>query len=417
MNSISGIRVIRKISGMQTAKRLEGIGEYYFSQKLREIDELNKQGKQIINLGIGSPDLPPHPDVIKTLQEESAKPNTHAYQSYKGSPVLRKAISDWYKKWYAVELNADTEILPLIGSKEGIMHICMTYLNDGDLVLVPNPGYPTYRSAVKLAGGICVDYDLNEENNYQPDFIEIEKQLESLNSEVGALVASPDGGSRKGAVKLMFVNYPQMPTGQLPDKKLFEQLVAFGRKTGILIIHDNPYSFILNEHPMSLLSIDGAKDCVLELNSLSKSQNMAGWRVGMLCGSKERIEEVLRFKSNMDSGMFLPVQLAAATALNLGQDWYDSVNKIYRERREKVFELLDLLQCVYSKEQAGMFVWAKIPAKYKTGYELSDEVLYNKNLFITPGGIFGNAGDGYIRVSLCAPVERFEEAIKRISAK
>ncbi|MEJ8816382.1 pyridoxal phosphate-dependent aminotransferase [Lacibacter sp. H407] len=383
---------------IQTAKRLDGIGEYYFSQKLREIDELNKQGKQIINLGIGSPDLPPHPDVVKTLQEESVKPNVHGYQSYKGSIVLRKAMSDWYKKWYNVELNPDTEILPLIGSKEGIMHICMTYLNEGDEVLVPNPGYPTYRSAVKLAGGVCVDYDLKEANNYAPDFAALE-------------------AADLSKVKLMFVNYPQMPTGQVPEHKLFEQLVAFAKKTGILIIHDNPYSFILNENPMSLLSIEGAKDCVLELNSLSKSSNMAGWRVGMLSGAKERIDEVLRFKSNMDSGMFLPLQLAAATALNLGKDWYDGVNKIYRERREKVFELLDLLNCVYSKDQVGMFVWAKTPAKYKTGYELSDEVLYNSNVFITPGGIFGNAGDGYIRVSLCAPVTRFEEAIERISAK
>lgn len=380
---------------IQTAKRLDGIGEYYFSQKLREIDELNKQGKQIINLGIGSPDLPPHPDVVKTLQEESVKPNVHGYQSYKGSIVLRKAMSDWYRKWYNVELNPDTEILPLIGSKEGIMHICMTYLNEGDEVLVPNPGYPTYRSAVKLAGGVCVDYDLKEANNYAPDFAALET-------------------TDLSKVKLMFVNYPQMPTGQVPERSLFEQLVAFGKKTGILIIHDNPYSFILNENPMSLLSIDGAKDCVLELNSLSKSSNMAGWRVGMLSGAKERIDEVLRFKSNMDSGMFLPLQLAAATALNLGKDWYDGVNKIYRERREKVFELLDLLNCVYSKDQVGMFVWAKIPAKYKTGYELSDEVLYTSNVFITPGGIFGNAGDGYIRVSLCAPVTRFEEAIERI---
>ena len=383
---------------MQTAKRLDGIGEYYFSQKLREIEELNKQGKQIINLGIGSPDLPPHPDVIKVLQEESAKPNVHGYQSYKGSIVLRKAMSDWYKKWYNVELNPDTEVLPLIGSKEGIMHICMTYLNDGDEVLVPNPGYPTYRSAVKLAGGVCVDYDLTEANNYAPDFAALE-------------------ASDLSKVKLMFVNYPQMPTGQAADKKLFEALVAFGKKTGILIIHDNPYSFILNENPMSLLSIEGAKDCVLELNSLSKSSNMAGWRVGMLSGAKERIDEVLRFKSNMDSGMFLPLQLAAAKALSLDKDWYDGVNAIYRERREKVFELLDLLNCDYSKEQVGMFVWAKIPAKYKTGYEVSDEVLYGSNVFITPGGIFGNAGDGYIRVSLCAPVSRFEDAIARINQK
>jgi aspartate/methionine/tyrosine aminotransferase len=382
---------------MKTAKRLDGIGEYYFSQKLREIEELNKQGKQIINLGIGSPDLPPHPEVIKTLQEEAAKPNTHAYQSYKGSPVLRKAFADWYHNWYGVELSAETEILPLIGSKEGIMHICMTYLDKKDEVLVPNPGYPTYRSAVKLAGGKCVEYELKEKNNYAPDFNKLEKKDLSK-------------------VKLMFVNYPQMPTGQLPTKKLFEDLVAFGKKHDILIIHDNPYSFILNENPVSLLSVDGAKDVVIELNSLSKSHNMAGWRVGVLCGAKERIEEVLRFKSNMDSGMFLPLQLAAAKALTLGKEWQDEVNSIYRERREKVFELLETLNCVYSKEQAGMFVWARIPSTHKTGFELSDEVLYGANVFITPGGIFGTAGDKYIRVSLCAPVSRFEESLQRINS-
>jgi LL-diaminopimelate aminotransferase len=380
---------------MQTAKRLEGIGEYYFSQKLREIDELNKQGKAVINLGIGSPDLPPHPEVIKVLQEESTKLNVHAYQSYKGSLVLRKAISDWYKNWYQVSLDADTEILPLIGSKEGIMHICMTYLNEGDKVLVPNPGYPTYRSAVKLAGGVCVDYDLKEVNNYAPDF---------------AALAATDLSN----VKLLFVNYPQMPTGQLPTKELFNQLVAFGKQHGILIIHDNPYSFILNDNPMSLLSVEGAKDCVLELNSLSKSQNMAGWRVGLLAGAKKRIEEVLRFKSNMDSGMFLPLQLAAAKALSLGKDWYDGVNAVYRKRREKVFELLQLLNCEFSTAQAGMFVWAKIPGNYKTGFELSDAVLHGAGVFITPGGIFGNAGDGFVRVSLCSPEEKFEESIQRI---
>ena len=383
---------------IETSKRLEGIGEYYFSQKLREIDELNKQGKNIINLGIGSPDMPPHPDVIKTLQDESAKPNVHAYQSYKGSPVLRKAMSDWYQKWYGVDLDPNTEILPLIGSKEGIMHTCMTYLNKGDEVLVPNPGYPTYRSAVMLAGGKCKEYKLREKNNYEPDFDRLSKK--SLKK-----------------VKLMFVNYPQMPTGQLPSKELFEKLVAFGKENKILIIHDNPYSFILNENPMSLLSVKGAKECVIELNSLSKSQNMAGWRVGMLCGSKERIEEVLRFKSNMDSGMFLPVQLAAAKALTLGKDWHDEVNKVYRERRNKVFELLEILNCKFSKDQAGLFVWAKIPSTYKSGYELSDDVLYNSNVFITPGGIFGDAGEKYVRVSLCAPVEKFEDSINRIRTK
>lgn len=380
---------------MEVAKRLNGIGEYYFSQKLREIDELNKAGRNVINLGIGSPDLPPHPDVIKILQEESAKPNVHAYQSYKGSPLLRKAISEWYQKWYNVQLNPDTEILPLIGSKEGIMHICMTYLNKRDEVLVPNPGYPTYRSAVKLAGGRCVEYKLREKNSYEPDFKELEK-------------------NKLPKVKLMFVNYPQMPTGQMPNKVFFEKLVAFGRKHNILIVHDNPYSFILNDNPMSLLSIDGAKNCVIELNSLSKSHNMAGWRVGVLCGAKERIEEVLRFKSNMDSGMFLPVQLAAAKALQLGKEWHNEVNTVYRERREKVFELLQLLDCEFSKKQAGLFVWAKIPSTYNDGYVLSDEVLYKSNVFITPGSIFGSAGKKYIRISLCSPEEKFEEAIQRI---
>lgn len=378
-----------------TAKRLNGIGEYYFSRKLREIDELNRQGRQVINLGIGSPDLPPHPDVIEVLQRESAKPNVHAYQNYKGVSALRKAFAEWYEKWYHVNLDPDTDILPLIGSKEGIMHICMTYLDDGDQVLVPNPGYPTYRSAVKLAGGECVDYELKEENNYYPDFTLLEKQDLSK-------------------VKLMWVNYPQMPTGQPASRELFEKLVAFGTKHSILICHDNPYSFILNETPLSLLAIPGAMDVAIELNSLSKSGNMAGWRVGVLCGAKERIDEVLRFKSNMDSGMFLPIQLAAAKALSLGGEWYSGVNAVYRERRAKVYELLNILGCSYSKDQAGMFLWARVPSGYQDGYALSDDILYNSNVFITPGGIFGSAGEQYIRVSLCGSVERFEEAIQRI---
>ena len=377
--------------------RLEGIGEYYFSSKLREIEELNKAGKGIINLGIGSPDLPPHPDVIKTLQDEASKENVHAYQSYKGSPILREAIAEWYKKYYAVNIAPATEILPLLGSKEGIMHICMTYLNEGDQVLIPNPGYPTYTSAVKLAGGTPLYYELTAENNWAPDFENLEK-------------------SDLSKVKLMWVNYPHMPTGQLPSKLLFEKLVAFAKKHQILICHDNPYSFILNETPMSLLSIEGAKEVVIELNSLSKSHNMAGWRVGMLIAAEERINEILRFKSNMDSGMFLPVQLAAAKALSLDKSWYNSVNKIYQARREKVFELLDVLKCVYSKEQVGLFVWANVPSEYKDGYALSDKVLYDANVFITPGGIFGSAGNDYIRVSLCGSVEKFSEAIKRIEA-
>jgi LL-diaminopimelate aminotransferase len=380
---------------MLTSKRLEGVGEYYFSQKLREIDELKKKGENIINLGIGSPDLPPHPDVIKVLQEESAKPNMHAYQGYKGSPVLRNAIAGWYKKWYQVGLNPETEILPLIGSKEGIMHICMTYLNEADEVLVPNPGYPTYRSAVKLAGGKCVDYDLKQENNWFPDFKALEK-------------------TDLSRVRLMWVNYPQMPTGQLPTKELFEEIIAFARKHDILICHDNPYSFILNDSPMSLLSIEGSKDVVIELNSLSKSHNMAGWRVGMLLGAKERIDEVLRFKSNMDSGMFLPVQLAAARALSLPKSWYDSINKVYAERRKIVFELLSLTGCEFDVNQAGMFVWAKIAAGYKDGFALSDKILYGANVFITPGGIFGSAGKKYIRVSLCSTAEKLNDSIIRI---
>lgn len=380
---------------MQTSNRLEGIGEYYFSQKLREIDQLNKDGKQIINLGIGSPDLAPHPDVIKVLQETSAADNVHAYQSYKGSPILRNTISEFYKKWYDVIVDPDTEVLPLIGSKEGIMHICMTYLNNGDQALIPNPGYPTYSSAVKLAGGEPVYYDLTLAGNWEPD-------LEAL--------AKTD----LSKVKLMWVNYPHMPTGQLPSVRFFESLIAFATKHQILICHDNPYSFILNEKPQSLLSIKGAKDVVVELNSLSKSSNMAGWRVGMLVGKKDRIEEVLRFKSNMDSGMYLPIQLAAAKALSLDKDWYDSINVIYKARREKVFELLDLLQCTYSKTQVGMFVWASIPANYADGFALSDKVLYDANVFITPGGIFGTGGNAFIRISLCAPVARFELAIERV---
>ena len=397
------------------SKRLEGIGEYYFSQKLAEIAEMNKQGVAVINLGIGSPDMPPHPEVIKVLQEESVKPGVHGYQSYKGAEVLRKAIADWYKRWYNVELNPATEILPLIGSKEGIMHICMTYVDEGTIVLVPNPGYPTYRSAAKLAGGKVVEYTLRETNNWFPDFDELEELLLTSKSKAGAQMASPNGGGREGA--LLWVNYPQMPTGQLPTKSFFEELVAFGRKHNILICHDNPYSFILNEHPMSLLSIEGAKDVVLELNSLSKASNMAGWRVGVLCGAKERINEVLVFKSNMDSGMFLPVQLAAAKALSLGKEWYDGMNAVYRKRRVKAYELLDLLKCTYSADQAGMFVWAKIPSHYKNGFELSDDVLYKARVFITPGGIFGSAGEEYIRESLCSTEEKFQESIERIKSK
>lgn len=380
---------------MKLANRLDSINEYYFSQKLREIDTMNNAGKQVINLGIGSPDLPPHPDVIKTLHEESSKPTTHAYQNYKGSPVLRKAMADWYQKWYGVAIDSETEILPLIGSKEGIMHICMTYLNEGDSALVPNPGYPTYRSAVSLAGGTICDYDLKAENNWLPDFDALEK-------------------TDLSKVKLMFVNYPHMPTGTLPASDVFDVLVSFAKKYSILLVHDNPYSFILNDHPVSLMKTEGAMEVAIELNSLSKSHNMAGWRVGMLVGAKDRINEVLKFKSNMDSGMFLPLQLAAAKALQLDGEWHNSVNEIYKRRQVKVFELLDLLNCSYDNKQAGMFVWASIPNPYTDGYSLSDEVLQKANVFITPGGIFGSNGNKYVRVSLCCTEDKITEAIERI---
>jgi aspartate/methionine/tyrosine aminotransferase len=380
---------------IKTADRLNNISEYYFSRKLKEIDDLNKNGRQIINLGIGSPDLPPHPDVIKTLNEESAKPNQHSYQSYRGSIVLRRAMSSWYKQWYNVDLDPESEILPLIGSKEGIVHICMTFLNPGDKVLVPNPGYPAYRSAVYLTGADCIDYELKEENNWLPDF----NFLESLDL---------------SSVKMMWLNYPHMPTGQLPSKELFERVIAFGNKHNILICHDNPYSFILNDKPLSLLSIKNAKDTAIELNSLSKSHNMAGWRVGLLAGNERIINEVLRFKSNMDSGMFLPLQLAAAKALSLPVEWYENVNNVYRSRQNKAHILLNNLGTGFSKSQAGMFIWAKINDSEKDCYTFVDKILDKARVFITPGAIFGSAGVRYVRVSLCAPIEKLDEAIKRV---
>jgi len=383
---------------IKTATRLDGIGEYYFSTKLKEIDALNKAGKNIINLGIGSPDLPPHPDVIEELNKQSQRPDVHAYQNYKGSPILRQAISNWYAQWYNVELDPVSEILPLMGSKEGIMHICMTYLDKDDIALIPNPGYPTYSSAVRLSGGQVAAYTLDESKNWAPDFAELDSMVLSAHH----------------PVKLLFVSYPQMPTGAGSDRDIFEKLVQFAIKHDILIIHDNPYSFILNENPMSMLEVHGAKEVVIELNSLSKSHNMAGWRVGMICAAEQRINEIIRFKSNMDSGMFLPVQLAAAKALELGKDWFDQLNEVYKERREKVYELLALLKCTFHTDQNGMFVWAKCPTDCKDGFHLSDDVLYNANVFITPGGIFGSAGCNYVRVSLCSTNEKLDEAIKRI---
>ena len=377
------------------AKRLQHTEEYYFSKKLREIDELNKQGKQVINLGIGSPDLPPHPDVIQVLEEEAVKSNVHGYQNYKGSPVLRQAIADWYTRYYDVQLNPATEILPLIGSKEGIVHICMTYLQEGDEALIPNPGYPAYTSAVRISGASIVYYELSEEKGWLPDLEELEKRDLSK-------------------VKIMWINYPHMPTGTLANQAFFTDIIAFGKKHNILICHDNPYSFILNEHPQSIFAVPGAKDVAIELNSLSKSSNMAGWRIGMLIAAEQQINEILRFKSNMDSGMFLPLQLAAAKALSLDKSWYTQLNAEYAKRREKVYQIMDMLGCTYSRDQVGLFIWARIPNGYTDSYTLCDKVLYEANVFITPGGIFGSAGNNYIRISLCAKEEVFDQAIARI---
>ena len=377
------------------AERLAGVGEYYFSTKLREIDRMRAEGKEVINLGIGSPDRPPHPDVIATLAASAARPDTHAYQPYKGAAALRYAFAKWYGKWYGVTLDSENGIMPLIGSKEGIMHVCMTYLNKGDKVLIPNPGYPTYRSAATIAGGVCVDYLLKENNGWQPDFEAIEK-------------AGLDG------VKLMLLNYPHMPTGAAPREGLFRDLVAFAKKHNILLVHDNPYSFIRTAKPQSLLAAEGAMDVAIELNSLSKSHNMAGWRMGMIAGARERIDEIMRFKSNMDSGMFLPMQLAAVTALGLGQEWYDELNSVYFARQKKAYEIMDAIGCGYDPAQVGLFVWARLPEGQGDCYQFSDKILYNSGVFLTPGGIFGSEGEDYIRISLCATEEVLEHALNKI---
>ncbi|MEM1119038.1 MAG: aminotransferase class I/II-fold pyridoxal phosphate-dependent enzyme [Bacteroidota bacterium] len=378
-----------------TADRLGEVKEYYFSTKLREIARMNAAGKQVINLGIGSPDMSPPKEVLETLAIESQRTGVHGYQSYVGIPELRTAFADWYRTHFKVELDAATEVLPLIGSKEGIMHISMTYLQAGDEVLIPNPGYPAYRAVANLTGAKIREYKLAAENSWLPD-------LKALAQE------------DLSKVKIMWVNYPHMPTGTQANEAFYKKLIAFAKEQQILVCNDNPYSFILNDNPFSILSVEGAKEVALELNSLSKAHNMAGWRIGMLGGASHYIQNILRFKSNMDSGMFRPVQLAAVKALSLDKKWYQTLNKAYRQRQQKAFELMDLLDCQYDKNQTGLFVWAKIPAKYKNAFELSDEILYGANVFITPGSIFGSQGDQYIRASLCSTVEVFEESINRI---
>ena len=381
---------------IKPANRLNTVSEYYFSAKLREIAEMNAAGKNVLNLGIGNPDLPPSAETIETLCKEAQKPNVHGYQSYVGISELRQGFADWYRKWYQMDLNPATEIQPLIGSKEGILHITLAFVNPGDGVLIPNPGYPTYQSVSRLAEANLITYDLDETNGWQPDFDVLEKM--DLSS-----------------VKLMWVNYPNMPTGANATPELFEKLVKFGKKHSIVICNDNPYSFILNEHKLSILAVEGARDICIELNSMSKSHNMAGWRMAMLASNEQFVKWVLAVKSNVDSGMFRPMMVAAAQALKNSAEWHNEMNNVYSKRRELAYKIMDVLQCKYDKNQVGMFIWAKIPDNWKDAGELSDNILYEKNVFITPGFIFGSNGNRYIRISLCSPESMLEEVIERLA--
>mgnify|MGYP000513026912 CR=1 FL=1 len=379
---------------IKAAKRLDTVQEYYFSKKLREVRGLAAAGKPIINMGIGSPDLQPPAKVLAAISSSLEDATAHKYQSYQGLPELREAIATFYQNKFAVVANPEDEVLPLMGSKEGIMHISMAFLNDGDKVLIPNPGYPTYTSVTKLVGATPLFYDLDAEHQWQPNF----KALEALDL---------------SAVKMMWVNYPHMPTGTNATLDTFKQLVAFGKKHNILIINDNPYSFILNDNPISILQVAGAKEVALELNSLSKTFNMAGWRVGMLLGNATYINEVLKVKSNMDSGMFYGIQKGAIEALQLSDDWFLQQNKIYEERRVFIWQLADKLNATYDTDASGLFVWAKIP-EGATSEEVTDKILYEHDIFITPGTVFGSQGEGYIRFSLCVTSTIIKEAIARL---
>lgn len=382
---------------VKPADRTETVREYYFSAKLRQIDQMRRSGIDVINLGIGSPDMPPPPEAVEKLSSEAHKPRVHGYQSYNGVCALRTALASWYRKYFGVTLDPDSEILPLIGSKEGIMHISMAFVNPGDKVLVPDPGYPSYSSVTSLTGGKIMTYDLLEKNGWLPDFNALED-------------------SDLAGVKLMWVNYPNMPTGRKASYILFERLVKFAEEHNILVCNDNPYSFILNNEHISILSVDGAKDITLELNSLSKSHNMAGWRLGMVAGHQEYISSVLKVKSNMDSGMFLPIQLAAVEALNRGDDWYKELNDVYLRRRIIAGEIMEVLNCRFNPEQSGLFLWGNKGESFRNGEELSDMVLEKAGVFITPGFIFGKNGSGYVRISLCASEDILAKAKERIEA-
>jgi LL-diaminopimelate aminotransferase len=377
------------------ASRISLVQEYYFSGKLKEIAEMRQKGLDVINLGIGSPDLPPSASVIDTLYKNALNPSNHGYQSYNGIPALRNALARWYKTYFHADLDPSSEILPLIGSKEGIMHISMAFLDPGDEVLIPNPGYPAYEAATKLAGGKVRYFDLTEGNGWLPDTGDLE--TEDLSR-----------------VKIMWINYPNMPTGRKASEEIFSNLVAFARRHGILLVNDNPYSFILNDRPLSIFSAEGSKETAIELNSLSKSHNMAGWRIGMVGGKAAFINAIMKVKSNMDSGMFQPLQAAAAEAIAAPEEWYRQLNKVYLGRRVIAGEIMDALSCTYERDQAGLFLWGKIPEYYTGAGEMTDTLLYDRNVFITPGFIFGSNGNRYIRISLCATEDVLKTALDRV---
>lgn len=380
---------------IQPAERLSSVQEYYFSVKLKEVARMNAEGKDIISLAIGSPDMPPSPQTIETLCEEARHADAHGYQPTTGIPELRRAMAEFYKRWYDVDLDPACEIQPLIGSKEGILHVTLALANPGDRVLVPNPGYPTYTSLSKILGQRITYYDLLPENGWQPDF----KALEEMDLT---------------GVKIMWTNYPNMPTGANATPEIYERLVDFARRKNIVIVNDNPYSFILNDKPISILSVPGAKDCCIEFNSMSKSHNMPGWRIGMLASNAEFVQWILKVKSNIDSGMFRAMQLAAATALEAEADWYEGNNENYRNRRHLAGEIMKTLGCTYDEKQVGMFLWGKIPASCKDVEELTEKVLHEARVFITPGFIFGSNGARYIRISLCCKDNKLAEALERI---
>ena len=386
-------------NNIQPAERLSLVSEYYFSRKLKEVAQMNAEGKDIISLAIGSPDMPPSEKTIETLCEVASRPDTHGYQPTMGTPELRNAMADFYKRWYSVDLNPANEILPLIGSKEGILHVTLAFVNPGEEVLVPNPGYPTYTSLSKILGAKIVNYDLMEDNGWQPDFEQLEKMDLSR-------------------VKLMWTNYPNMPTGGNARMETYERLVDFARRHNIVVVNDNPYSFILNEKPMSLLQVEGAKDCCIEFNSLSKSHNMPGWRVGMCVTNPTFISWILKIKSNIDSGTFRGIQLAAAAALTNEEEWHHEANiETYARRRKYAEQIMDVLGCTYDPNQVGMFLWGKIPESYANCEELTERVLHEARVFITPGFIFGSKGERYIRISLCANERVFDAALHRVKSE